>query len=288
MTLSFEVEEDCLCRDFLRAQAVSAGLTKAVKRADGFFADGAPVRTNERLRAGQTLSFTLPPEPPGAAAPEDLPLTILFENEHAMVLVKPAGQTVHPTLGYAGGTLANAFAGLMARRGTPRPFRPINRLDRGTSGLVLCAMNAYAAPILAAGARKEYLALVQGAPTPPAGAWTAPIQLEDGSIIKRCCAPGGKPSRTEYETLCRGKESSLLRCVTVTGRTHQIRVHAAFAGHPLLGDGLYGGPCEMLARPALHCGRITVQLPGETAPRVFACPPPLDMERLIFFNDMVK
>lgn len=288
MTLSFRVERDCLCRDFLRTQAVSAGLAKAVKRAGGFFADGAPVRTNERLRAGQTLSFALPPEPPGGVAPEDLPLEILFENEHAMVLVKPAGQTVHPTLGYTGGTLANAFAGLMARRGTPRPFRPVNRLDRGTSGLVLCAMNAYAAPLLAAGSRKEYLALVQGAPQPPAGAWTAPIRLEDDSIIKRCCAPDGKPSRTEYETLRGGENIALLRCVTVTGRTHQIRVHAAFAGHPLLGDGLYGGPCGAMERPALHCGKITVRLPGETAPRSFTCPLPLDMERLIFFDDMVK
>lgn len=283
MELTFAVEQDCLCRDFLLAQGVSASLAKAVKRAGGFFADGAPVRTSDRLRAGQTLSFTLPPEPPCGALPEDLPLEILFENEHAMVLVKPAGQTVHPTLGYAGGTLANAFAGLMARRGTPRPFRPINRLDKGTSGLVLCAMNAYAAPLLAADARKEYLALVQGTPSPACGAWTAPIRLEEGSIIKRCCAPDGKPSRTEYETLYSGGGNSLLRCVTVTGRTHQIRVHAAFAGHPLLGDAFYGGPgAGELARPALHCGKITVRLPGEARRRAFACPPPPDMARLIF------
>ena len=165
MTLEFTVEQKengMLLRDFLRKRGVSAALAKGVKASDGFFRDGAPVHTDMRLSAGQRISFALPPEPPTEVLPQALPLDILYEDAHAMVLNKPAGQTVHPTRGYADGTLANAFRGRMAARGSAAVFRPVNRLDRGTSGLVLCAMNAYAAPLLAAAVQKVYYAVAEG------------------------------------------------------------------------------------------------------------------------------
>ena len=145
-------------------------------------------------------------------------------------------------------------------------------------------MNAWAAPILAAGARKEYLALAQGELPPGPGVFTQPIGLEEGSIIRRCCRPDGRPSRTEYEVLESAGGVSLARCITVTGRTHQIRVHFAHAGHPLLGDDLYGGSREKIPRVALHCARITAPGPASGQLHTFRSAPPPDMERLIFHN----
>ena len=117
--LTFPVEErfdGCTLRDFLGRMGVSAGLVRQVKRAGGFFADGRPLRTCDRVAAGMTVRFALPPEPPTTVAPQDLPLTVAYEDEHAILLDKPAGTAVHPTLNYADGTLANAYMGLLARR----------------------------------------------------------------------------------------------------------------------------------------------------------------------------
>ena len=198
-----------------------------------------------------------------------------------MVLNKPAGQTVHPTRGYADGTLANAFRGRMAARGSAAVFRPVNRLDRGTSGLVLCAMNAYAAPLLAAAVQKVYYAVAEGLVDGEEGAIDAPIALAHGSIIQRCVCGRGQPSRTEYRVLARGGGHTLLRVVPVTGRTHQIRVHFASQGHPLAGDGMYGGRAEHMARPALHCGAVSFGLTGEDAAHTVHAPLPEDMRALL-------
>ena len=284
MTLEFTVEQKengMLLRDFLRKRGVSAALAKGVKASNGFFRDGAPVHTDMRLSAGQRISFALPPEPPTEVLPQALPLDILYEDAHAMVLNKPAGQTVHPTRGYADGTLANAFRGRMAARGSAAVFRPVNRLDRGTSGLVLCAMNAYAAPLLAAAVQKVYYAVAEGLVDGEEGAIDAPIALAHGSIIQRCVCGRGQPSRTEYRVLARGGGHTLLRVVPVTGRTHQIRVHFASRGHPLAGDGMYGGCPEHMARPALHCGAVSFGLTGEDAAHTVHAPLPEDMRALL-------
>ena len=265
MTLEFTVEQKengMLLRDFLRKRGVSAALAKGVKASDGFFRDGAPVHTDMRLSAGQRISFALPPEPPTEVLPQALPLDILYEDAHAMVLNKPAGQTVHPTRGYADGTLANAFRGRMAARGSAAVFRPVNRLDRGTSGLV-------------------YYAVAEGLVDGEEGAIDAPIALAHGSIIQRCVCGRGQPSRTEYRVLARGGGHTLLRVVPVTGRTHQIRVHFASRGHPLAGDGMYGGCPEHMARPALHCGAVSFGLTGEDAARTVHAPLPEDMRALL-------
>lgn len=293
MTLEWEVqpgEEKMLLRDFLRRRGVSSTLARAVKREDGFFCDGAPIHTDARLCAGQHILFALPPEPETDVLPQRLPLEIVYEDAHAMVLNKPAGQTVHPTRGYADGTLANAFCGVMAARGADTVFRPVNRLDKGTSGLVLCAMNAYAAPLLAASAQKVYYAVAEGMLESDSGAIDAPIALAHGSLIQRCvCGQDrqdaqdgqGRPSRTEYTVLARGGGHTLLRVVPVTGRTHQIRVHFASIGHPLAGDDLYGGSTAQLARPALHCGELSFLPPEGGARRTFRAALPADLQALL-------
>ena len=200
MRLTFYVaprQDGAFLRDVLRQNGVSAALSASVKHCGGFFADGVPTRANQRVAAGAAVSFELPPEADTSVIPEDIPLSIVYEDEHAMVLEKPAGMAVHPTRGEVRGTLANAFCGLLRARGQKGVFRPINRLDKGTSGLVLCAMNAYAAPLLAKSAQKVYYALCGGTPPAKAGEFCGPIARRGDSILGRCVCPQGKPASTQ-------------------------------------------------------------------------------------------
>ena len=170
----------------------------------------------------------------------------------------------------------------------------MNRIDKDTSGRVLAAKNAYAAPLLAGGVTKLYYAIAQGALPLGEGAIDAPIGRRGDSIIGRCVTPEGKPSRTEYTIIKEENGLSLAACVPVTGRTHQIRVHFASIGHPLAGDDLYGGSRERIARQALHCARqsfavpvytplpdgIRVEMPLQLRTVTVESPLPPDMEAL--------
>ena len=181
---------------------------------------------------------------------------IVYEDDDLLVLNKPAGIAVHPTLNYPDGTLANGWLYRLHQQGKDGIFRPVNRIDKNTRGLVLCAQNAFAAPLLAGSARKCYLAIVEGTMPLGPGRIEAPIARRGDSIIGRCVRADGKYSLTEYTVLAAGHGHSLVACIPRTGRTHQIRVHMAHIGHPLAGDSLYGGSDKMIARHALHCGII--------------------------------
>lgn len=298
MRLCFCVPEECsgfLLRTFLRRCAVSGDLSRAVKyRSGGFFADGAPILANMRVSAGQIISFELPEEGASVEPQPEIPVNAVYEDAFAVVLAKPAGIAVHPTLNYPTGTLANGYAAWAAQRGCSPLFRPVNRLDKDTSGLVLAAKNAYAAPILAQNVQKLYYAAAQGQLPLGAGVIDVPIARREGSIIGRCVAPEGKPSRTEYTVLRVKNGLSLAACVPVTGRTHQIRVHFAYMGHPLAGDDLYGGSRELIGRQALHCARqsfsvpeaqegpdgLLIQMPLALREVTVNCPMPEDMAAL--------
>lgn len=271
MRLCFRVPAEAdgaLLRAFLRRCAVSSDLSRAVKfRGGGFFADGAPILANQRVHAGQLVSFELPPEGEGVTPQPEIPVRAVYEDDFALVLEKPAGLAVHPTLNYPLGTLANGYAARAAARGESPVFRPVNRIDKDTSGLVLAAKHAYAAPLLAQHVEKLYYAVAEGELPLGPGVIDAPIARRADSIIGRCVAPEGKPSRTEYTILRAEGGYSLAACVPVTGRTHQIRVHFASIGHPLAGDDLYGGRRDRIGRQALHCARQTFSLPVyEAAP----------------------
>ena len=263
-----ENEQTCrgtLLRNFLRQCAVSTDLARAVKfRGGGFFADGGPVLANRRVCPGQVVSFELPPEGDSVAPQLDIPVRAVYEDAFAVVLEKPPHLAVHPTLNYPGGTLANGYAAWAAHRGESPVFRPVNRIDKDTSGLVLAAKHAYAAPLLAQNVEKLYYAIVEGELPLGPGVIDAPIGRRGDSIIGRCVTPEGKPSRTEYTILKAEHGLSLAACVPVTGRTHQIRVHFASIGHPLAGDNLYGGSREKIGRQALHCARQTFRVPEYT------------------------
>ena len=251
-----------LVRNFLRQCAVSTELARAVKfRGSGFLADGAPILADRRIYPGQVLSFALPPEGEGVTPQPEIPVQAAYEDAFAVVLEKPPQLAVHPTLNYPGGTLANGYAAWAAARGQSPVFRPVNRIDKDTSGLVLAAKNAYAAPLLAQNVEKLYYAIVEGELPLGPGVIDAPIGRRGDSIIGRCVTPEGKPSRTEYTIIKVQGGLSLAACVPVTGRTHQIRVHFASIGHPLAGDDLYGGHRDRIGRQALHCARQVFRVP---------------------------
>ena len=273
--------DGCKLGLFLRMQGVTAGLIKSVKYdGSGFFADGRSLHTNQPVHTGQCIHFALPPEQETRVKPQPVPFSVAYEDEFAAVLDKPAGIAVHPTLNYPDGTLANGWLYYLQQQGKTGVFRPVNRIDKNTSGLVLCAQNAFSAPLLAGTAHKCYLAIVQGTLSLGSGRVEAPIARRGDSIIGRCVRADGKYSLTEYEVLAAGRGHSLLACWPRTGRTHQIRVHMSYIGHPLAGDTLYGGSDAILRRHALHCGIICFVHPltGENI-RVES-PLPADMAEL--------
>ena len=257
-----QTRDGVLLRSFLRQCAVSTDLARAVKfRGGGFLADGAPVLANRRVYPGQVVSFALPPEGDSVAPQQEIPVRVVYEDAFTVVLEKPPHLAVHPTLNYPCGTLANGYAAWAAEHGVSPVFRPVNRIDKDTSGLVLAAKHAYAAPLLAQNVEKLYYAIVEGELPLGPGVIDAPIGRRGDSIIGRCVTPEGKPSRTEYTILKAENGLSLAACVPVTGRTHQIRVHFASIDHPLAGDDLYGGSREKIGRQALHCAEQTFRVP---------------------------
>lgn len=284
MWLEFEVsaEQDQIrLGNFLRRCGVSAALIRSVKYTQpGILADGVRTNTNQPVRAGQRIGFFLPPEEAFSVRPQAIPLRVVYETSHLALIDKPAGMAVHPTLNYPCDTLANGWAGRLAAEGRQGPCRPVNRIDKGTSGLVLCAKNAYAAAFLPGQVEKVYLAVAEGEMPPGEGTVDAPIGRGEG-ILQRCVVPDGQPSRTHYQVLASGGGYSLLRVRLETGRTHQIRVHMAHIGHPLAGDWLYGhGPGPDIQRQALHCFAMCLPtMPGSAGGWVYT-PPPEDMQQL--------
>ena len=283
MRLYFTVPEDrqtqngVLLRSFLRRCAVSTELARGVKfRGSGFFADGQPVQANRRVYPGQVVSFELPPEQEGVAPQPEIPVQVVYQDAFAVVLEKPPHLAVHPTLNYPYDTLANGYGAWAAQQGHSPVFRPVNRIDKDTSGLVLAAKNTYAAPLLAQNVEKLYYAVVEGELPLGKGVIDAPIGRQADSIIGRCVTPEGKPSRTEYTIVKVKNGLSLAACVPVTGRTHQIRVHMAYIGHPILGDTVYGHKYKELGQDSqcLHAGQLCFRHPRDGRPVLVFAPLP--------------
>ncbi len=265
-----------------RSRGISGGLWKRIKHSGTFCKNGIPaIAARTAVRDGDVLSYALPIV--SSVAPEALPLDICREDDDVLILNKPAGMLVHPTTQERHGTVANAVLGLYAARGDRLNFHPCHRLDRNTSGLLLIAKRPevqYYFTKHQCAVRREYLALAEGTLAPPAGTIDAPIARALPSIILRCVAPAGKPARTHYRTEASDGRYSLLRLTLETGRTHQIRVHLAHLGHPLLGDDLYGGRTDAIARHALHAARLTLRHPRTEESLTVEASLPADMARI--------
>ena len=276
---------ECPARAYLmRECGISSGLWKRIKHSGTFAVNGMPViAARTVLRAGDMVSYELPVI--ASVIPEQLPLTVVYEDADLLVIDKSAGQLVHPTTKEAHGTVANAVLGLYAARRVPLGFHPCHRLDRNTTGLLLIAKHPEVQYQIARQntLTREYLALIDGVLTPTESTIDAPIARALPSIILRHVAPDGKPARTHYETMWTNGEHTLLRLRLETGRTHQIRVHLAHLGYPLLGDDLYGGNTERIPRHALHSTRLSLRLPRTGEPMTLEAPLPEDMKRLTDF-----
>jgi 23S rRNA pseudouridine1911/1915/1917 synthase len=208
-------------------------------------------RTGDRLRLRffpiQELGFT----------PEWMPIDVLFEDDFCLVVNKPAGIPVHPTESHGGGSLANVIAAHYQVSAEACAVRHIHRLDGWTSGPVLYAKNPYAQYRLDQDMRERmikrvYLAVVEGVPNKQKGTIHAAIGKDRHVNGKRRVSLTGNDAITHYEVIDAYKEASLLRLTLETGRTHQIRVHMSYIGHPILGDKMYGGPCDLIQHQALH------------------------------------
>lgn len=216
--------------------------------------------------------------------PASLPLNILYEDEDILVLNKPADMPVHPSIGNYTNTLANAAAFYFQERGEFCPFRCINRLDRDTSGALVLAKNALSAAILSAQMRnreirRTYLAVVRGV-TPPSGTISAPIGRVSDSVIQRQVDPEhGETAVTHYERLAVRNDHSLLEIHLETGRTHQIRVHMGYIGHPLPADYLYCPVYDHFKRQPLHSYQLNFRHPLTGKDLCFTAPVPHDMTR---------
>ena len=255
---------------------------------DGILVDGVRVNTRFVPRAGQVLSVRLSdPERRSGIVPAPGPLDLVYEDEDLVVLNKAPGVPVHPGPGHFDDTICNFLLYHYDSVGIEADAHPVHRLDRGTSGLLAVAKHAHAQEVLknqlhTAAFRREYLAVCRGAPSPAAGVVDAPLGPKPGSLVEQMVRPDGKPARTRYETLAVYGGRALLRLELDTGRTHQIRVHLAHLGHPLLGDFLYGTEDpDLIPRPALHSWRLALRHPITGKELLFTAPVLADMAGLL-------
>lgn len=269
---------------------LSRSAVRRAKSAAGLSVDGRPATVAQRLAGGEIVEVREPEA--GRVEGEALPLAVRFEDEHLLVVEKPPGMVVHPVRGYTGGTLANAVAHHLERQGQAAVVRPVLRIDRNTSGLVLFAKTSLAAQRLAADlernkADRRYIAFVHGRMVGDEGSIDTPLRRVWGHSVAREAAVGprlpdqeeelaraeaagrvlraewratGQRAVTHYRVLRRWSAASMLGLTLETGRTHQIRVHMAHLGHPVLGDELYGqaGPP---GRQALHAAALAFSHP---------------------------
>ena len=253
--------------------------------------DGRQGKPSERVTAGLNVSVTIPPPEKLELAPEDIPLTIIYQDGDIIVLDKPAGLTVHPAPGHPSGTLVNALlAACPDLRGIAGTLRPgiVHRLDKDTSGLMVVAKNDRAQRALQRqlkdrNVNKTYLALVQGVPKPREGMIEAPIGRHPKNRKKMAVVAGGRDATTKYrvrEELAGGRYS-LLEVEPVTGRTHQIRVHMAALGHSIAGDATYGKRSDIITRQALHASRLAFAMPLGGRTVEFESPLPVDMRQAL-------
>ena len=256
--------------------------------------NGQPAKkSGQALENGSTVTVRIPPPAPTALVAEDIPLDVVFENDDLLVVNKPAGMVVHPAAGHSSGTLVNAVLGYDPEiEGIGGEERPgvVHRLDKETSGLILLAKNERAHRWLQDQFRlrkveKTYLALVDGKPPTPAGRVEAcigrdPKQRKQMAVVSE---KKGREAISEYKTLESFSKHTLLEFHPLTGRTHQIRLHCAFLGCPIVGDAVYGRRnfTVEINRHFLHAAKLTVTLLGEEQPRTFDAPLPQELAEVL-------
>ena len=243
---------------------------------------------NQTLHTGDILTIQISEmQSSEKVPPVNLPLPIVYEDEDIIVINKPAGMPIHPSLNNYTNSMANALAWYYREQGKPFIFRCSNRLDRDTSGLTVVAKHLVSGNILSSMVarrefHREYLAIVRGSVTPESGTINAPLARKEGTIIERTVDwERGETAITHYQVLEEKNGHSLVSLRLETGRTHQIRIHMKYLGFPLIGDYLYNPDMEYMARQALHSHRIAFMHPITGKPMEFTAPLPEDMASVL-------
>ena len=275
-TVPPEYDDKKLCA-FLRGEAqISYALYATLRHIpDAVTRAGSPVRSIDRVRAGDRIRVAFPAEQT-KLLPTPMELDILYEDADLLALDKSGFLAMHPSHGHQTDTLANGVTAYLQKSGSEGVFHAVGRLDKGTSGVVLCAKHTYAASRMNGQTQKTYLALVDQELS-GAGTVDVPIYRPDPDKTIRACGRGER-AVTHYEVLCAGGGKSLVRLRPETGRTHQIRVHMASIGAPLTGDALYGTAVPDLGRHLLHCERVRVRHPVTGADLIFTAPLPPEFD----------
>ena len=279
-----ENEQGTTVLDFLRKKGFSRHILSSMKAdKEALTRNGQRIGGREQLLAGDHFRVRLlETVDSDGIIPVSMPLSILYEDEDILVINKPADMPVHPSIGNYTNTLANGVAAYLDAKDEHSPFRCINRLDRDTSGALILAKKAFSAAVLSTQMRnrqirRTYLAVVEGI-TPPNGTISAPISRVDDSVIERHVDfLRGEPAVTHYERLEVKNEHSLLEIHLETGRTHQIRVHMGYIGHPLPADYLYHPEYDCFKRQPLHSLQLEFRHPVTDKSMCLLAPVPEDM-----------
>jgi 23S rRNA pseudouridine1911/1915/1917 synthase len=286
-TLEFTAEaadNGKMLREFLKEKEISKSALTDIKFKGGFISvNGQEVNVRYIVKSGDRVSAAFPAEVPSAGMKgEEVPLSVVYEDEYILVINKPAGMNTIPSREHPNGSLANGLIGYYERRGICATTHIVTRLDRDTSGLVLIAKHSHVHHLFskqqrAGGVKRTYEAFAEGIIEMGQGKVEEPIARKNDSIIEREVNPAGQYACTLYEVLQRHEGFTHIKLKLLTGRTHQIRVHMAHIGHPLLGDTLYGGNRDEISRQALHCREIKFFHPYLQKEMQFSANLPVDM-----------
>lgn len=295
-------EQGFTVKQYLKAKGLSSrSLIELKKNPASVAVNDNPAFMTHRLLSGDQLTIRIiEDELSEKILPVKLPLSIVYEDEDLLVIDKPAGMPIHPSMHNYDNSVANALAWYFAQQGIPFVFRCINRLDRDTSGLTIIAKHYVSAGILSdmvsakstkglrrkpstlSGISREYLAIVRGRLTPPQGVISAPLSRKPGSIIERTVDfEHGERAVTHYSLVEERNGHSLVSLHLETGRTHQIRIHMQYLGYPLIGDYLYNPDMEHISRQALHSYHLAFSHPITGEPMEFTAPLPEDMKKVL-------
>lgn len=275
-------------KEALKAEfSMSDRLLLKLKKSDKIYLNGNIVSVNHPVFENDLIECYLDYEEDNSnIVPTEMALNIIYEDEAYIVVNKPAGIPVHPSMDYYTDSLSNGIAFYFNQIGLKKKIRPVNRLDKDTSGIVIFAKNEYIQECLVRQMKskefiKKYIAVVNGNLDNLEGTINAPIARKEGSIIERCVSETGDIAITHYKVLKRKTDFDIVECILETGRTHQIRVHFAYLGHSLLSDTLYGTSSSLINRQALHAYEVEFTHPLSKKKVKYIATVPEDLNKLM-------